>query len=101
MRPPRSNVWRPHVYATGISTLDPATPAASNSRTARPNPLSSPHSPPFPPLHPQLTNPLHEPLAHLLVARALDGREIAGHLTILILLDLEHLRATSLNATHQ
>src|SRR5258706_9016742 len=63
--------------------------------------LPSTKSPSFPALHPQLTHPLNESLAHLLVAGPLDRREIARHLAILILLDLEHVRATRLNPIHQ
>src|SRR5207244_13136332 len=55
----------------------------------------------LPPLHPHLPAPLHQSLAHLLVARALHGREIPSHLVILILLDLEHLGAARLNSVHQ
>src|SRR6266568_5819331 len=59
------------------------------------------HPSAFPPLHPHLPDPLHQSLAHLLVARALHRREIPSHLAILILLDLEHLGAARLNSVHQ
>src|SRR6267378_3279267 len=100
MRPLRSNAWRPQVE--GKRLLDPSTPTPSPQPwTRRAHPWPSTHPPPFAPLHPQLTDPLHETLAHLLVARSLDRREKTGHLAILILLDLEHLRAPGLNPIHQ
>jgi len=37
----------------------------------------------------------------LLIPRSLDGREIARHLAILVLLDLDHFPAPSLNPIHQ
>jgi len=37
----------------------------------------------------------------LLIPRSLDRREITGHLAILILLDLHHFPAPSLNPIHQ
>ena len=99
MRPPRSNAWRPQVE--GKRLLDPSTPTPSPQPWTRRHPRPSTHPPPFAPLHPQLTNSPHELLAHLLVAGALNRREITSHLAILVLLDPEHLRATSLNPIHQ
>src|SRR6267142_1974047 len=87
MRPPRSNAWRPQ--GEGKRLLDPSTPTPST------------HSPPFPPPHPQLTNSPHELLAHLLEPGLLHRREIARHLAIFILLDLQHLGPAGLHPVHQ
>src|SRR6267378_1784499 len=99
MRPPRGNAWRPQPVATYWS--DPSAAASANSRTASPHALPSPHSPPLPPLHPQLTNSPHELLAHLLEPGLLHRREIARHLAILILLDLHHVGPAGLHPVHQ
>src|SRR5438552_4717707 len=67
--------------------------AASSSPNCWPpgyHALPSIKSPPFPPLHTELANAPDELLAHLLEARLLHRREIARHLAILILVDLEH-----------
>src|SRR6266545_6638206 len=79
----------------------PAARSSANCRTPRCHALASPKSPAVPALHPKLTHALHEPLAHLLVARLLHRVEIARHLAILILLELEHLRAPGLHPIHQ
>src|SRR5438132_2169263 len=92
---------RPYDDGNGNRPLDPAAAASPNSRTHRPRGRASLYPPSFPPLHPQLADPLHQALTHLLVAGSLDRREIAGHLSVLILFDLQHLRAARLNPIHQ
>src|SRR2546427_189271 len=121
MRPPpgkarRAPVWRkastrspggglpptPAAHAPGPGPSPSPPPAAPPTPRAHgPRPRPSPPPPPSPPLHPQLADPLHQTLTHLLVAGSLDRREIAGHLSVLILLDLEHLCAARLHPIHQ
>src|SRR2546425_7954200 len=85
------------------SPLFPSTPLFRSQPWTGAHPGAHPRTHPsaFPPLHPHLPDPLHQSLAHLLVARALHRREIPSHLAILILLDLEHLGAARLNSVHQ
>src|SRR2546425_10102927 len=102
MRPPRSNAWRPPLVA--MNCLDPPAAASAESRTDRTDTSHAPASaypPPFPPLHPQLANSPHELLAHLLETGLLHWREIARHLAIFILLDLDHLGPPGPHPVHQ
>src|SRR5882762_3909966 len=97
-----AQLLRPYPTTPRAALLDPpAARTSANWRTPGSFALPSTKSSPVLALHPQLTHPLHEPLAHLLVARLLDRREIARHLAILILLELEHLRAPGLHPIHQ
>src|SRR5580765_1511863 len=85
-----------------VKPLNPPTARSSpNCGTPWPHTLPSTKPPPFPALHPHFANALDEALAHLLIARALDRRQVARHLAILILLDLEHVRAASLHSVEQ
>src|SRR6266496_2130667 len=72
------------------SVLDPPTPSSSPQPWSRcAHAPAAADAPPFPPFHSHFTNALHEALAHLLIPRSLDGREIARHHAIVEpLLDL-------------
>src|SRR6266849_4306673 len=101
MRPPRSNAWRPQ-SAEGTCSLNPATPPPSPQPGAWcTHPSSSADPPPFSTLHLQLANPPHQLLTHLLKARVLHRGEVAGHLAMFLLLDLDHLGTTGLHPIHQ